>query len=96
MKLRSILEMPHTEYINNSQFGLVDFRVEKYNLPKDQIHNLILSFYKTGFVGFSKLTNTWLLFNNLEARNATQDEIEQLPHLADDWEDHLFNIREPV
>lgn len=92
MKLKTILEMPHAEY-NNLNFGLVDFRMEKYNLPKETIHQLMVAFHKMGVVGKSTLTDTWLFFNDNETRKASDGEVGDLLHLPDDWENYLLNMQ---
>lgn len=92
MKLRTILEMPHVEY-NNSVFGLVDFQMEKYGLPKENLEDLINHFHNNGVVGKSSLTDAWLVFNDSETRKATGEEINNLPHLPQDWEEFLLNMK---
>ena len=91
--------MPHTEYINNPKFGLVDFRIELYPISIEEKSILIKSFYSNnGFVGYTNVVDIWLFFNREEVRKATEEEIENLPHLPDYWEDdkYLLNIHAPV
>ena len=93
MKLKTILEMPHAEY-NSPNFGFVDFRMEKYKLPKEKIHQLMVSFHEKGVIGKSSLINgESFFFNSNETRKATEEEINKLPHLPENWEEYLLNIQ---
>lgn len=98
--------MPHQDIQKDSPlknngdktfFSTVDFQVEKYPISQDEKRKLMKAFDSTGFVAFSKPGDGWLFFssgrNGLpEVALATQDQVNNLPHLPDNWEELMVNV----
>lgn len=82
--------MPHAEY---PDAGLIDFKIETYpELDRDQKNDLLKSFnnISAGIVGFFSQTGKWTLFNQQESREATEEEIANLPKLPENWETYAY------
>lgn len=80
--------MPHVEY---SDYGLIDFKIETYpELTKEQKHSLLRAFKTTGFVGWFSQPGKWMLFTLENTREATEQEIADLPKLPESWETYAY------